>query len=223
MTPAINRRQLFANFASGASCSVSGSPGARHYTNAVFRTHENKEVRFYDDLIKDKHVLINFMYARCTGSCPLTTANLVKVQKRLGKRVGKDVFMYSITIKPEEDDPAALNEYVKKYDIGPGWLFLTGSTYDMNTVRARIMNMGHEGIDTAPERHTGSSRAINDALNRTFACSTLASTETIVQVVRWCERDKPLAEQIRQNAIIQAKIDKMKVLPTWLTSLADEA
>ncbi len=107
----MDRRQFFTNFAKSATCSVSASPGSDFFTNAVFRTHENKEVRFYDDLIKDKHVVINFMYTRCEGSCPITTANLVKVQEALKKRVGRDIFMYSISLKPEEDDPATLKEY----------------------------------------------------------------------------------------------------------------
>jgi protein SCO1/2 len=89
----MDRRQFFTNFAKSAACSVSASLGPDFYTNAVFRTHENKEVRFYDDLIKGKHVVINFMYTQCEGSCPITTANLAKVQKVLKNRVGRDIFM----------------------------------------------------------------------------------------------------------------------------------
>jgi protein SCO1/2 len=65
------------------------------------RTHEGKEVRFYDDLIHGKHVVINMMYADCQGLCPPMTANLVKVQQMLNDRVGKDIFIYSITLQPE--------------------------------------------------------------------------------------------------------------------------
>src|SRR5688500_8895652 len=93
----------------------------RSFPNVVLTTHEGKKVRFYDDLIKDKIVLINFMYVKCEGICPGTTANLAKVQKLLGKRVGKDIFMYSITLKPEEDTPEALRRYAKAYQVGPGW------------------------------------------------------------------------------------------------------
>ena len=77
----------------------------RSFPNVTLTTHEGKKVRFYDDLIKDKIVLINFMYVKCEGICPGTTANLLKVQKMLGDRVGRDIFMYSITLKPEEDTP----------------------------------------------------------------------------------------------------------------------
>jgi len=49
-----------------------------------------KPVRFYENLVKDRKVVINFMYTTCAdGTCPITTANLVQVQKLLGDRVGR--------------------------------------------------------------------------------------------------------------------------------------
>ena len=46
------------------------SPGATRYTNAVLRNQNNEAVKFYDDLIRGKQVVVNFMYAECHGSCP---------------------------------------------------------------------------------------------------------------------------------------------------------
>lgn len=40
-------------------------PYAHRFPNLVLRTHEGKNVRFYDDLLKGKIVLINFMYVTC--------------------------------------------------------------------------------------------------------------------------------------------------------------
>ena len=48
------------------------SPGVTRYTNAVLRDQNNKEVRFYDDLIRGKQVVVNFMYAECHGACSTT-------------------------------------------------------------------------------------------------------------------------------------------------------
>jgi len=76
---------------------------ARYFPNVVLTTHEGKRVRFFDDLIRDKIAVIGLMYANCQGVCPAITANLVKVQKLLGDRVGRDIFLYSVTVKPEED------------------------------------------------------------------------------------------------------------------------
>src|SRR3954453_20986852 len=61
-----------------------------HFPNVLLTTHQGKQVRFYDDLLKDKIVLINFMYAQCEGVCPGITMNLARVQKLLGDRVGRD-------------------------------------------------------------------------------------------------------------------------------------
>ena len=74
--------------------------GANYFPNVPLTNHEGKQVRFFDDLIKDKVVVINFIYTTCPDSCPLETARLVEVQRILGDRVGRDVFMYSITIDP---------------------------------------------------------------------------------------------------------------------------
>lgn len=40
---------------------------ADRFPNVVLKTHQGKNVRFYDDLLKGKIVLINFMYATCKG------------------------------------------------------------------------------------------------------------------------------------------------------------
>lgn len=60
------------------------------FPNVVLRTQENMEVRFYDDLLRNKTVLINFMYTACKDDCLLATANLALVQRILGSRIGKE-------------------------------------------------------------------------------------------------------------------------------------
>src|SRR5262249_31882315 len=71
-----------AGAASGFAPPVSGREvmRRRYFPDVVLTTHEGKRVRFYDDLLKDKIVVLNMMYADCTGICPLITANLVKAQ-----------------------------------------------------------------------------------------------------------------------------------------------
>ena len=91
-----------------------------HLPNVELVTHEGKKVRFYDDLVKDRKVVINFMYTNCADdTCPITTANLVQVQKLLGNRVGRDIFFYSITLSPDQDTPAVLARHARP-DRRPG-------------------------------------------------------------------------------------------------------
>jgi len=206
----MDRRQLLTG--SVARPPRTGSMGPEYYSNATLRTHENKEVRFYDDLIKDKHVVINFMYAECEGACPLTTANLLRVQKLLGDRVGRDIFMYSITLKPWQDDPAALAHYAKMHEVGPGWLFLTGDQFDLDTIRFRLFRWDHPGLDFNIQQHTGMVRVINDSLDRWSMCPTSVRPEMLVKAISWVEPTKPYRMRMEENLARQALIDAQGAL-----------
>ena len=113
-------------------------PGGDYFPNVTLTTQDGKPVRFYDDLIKGKIVAINLIYTSCQFACPLETARLAQVQKVLGDRVGRDVFFYSISIDPEHDTPEVLKAYAKRFNAGPGWLFLTGSKADIDGISRKL-------------------------------------------------------------------------------------
>ncbi|HMG36376.1 MAG TPA: SCO family protein [Blastocatellia bacterium] len=156
----------------------------RYFPNVVLTTHEGRKVRFYDDLVKDKIVTINMMFTDCDGVCPGITANLVKVQKALGKRVGRDIFMYSITLKPEQDSPKALKEYAKMHGVEPGWTFLTGEAKDIETLRRKLgFTNPDRKLDADKSQHIGMVRYGNEALERWGACPGLANASWIVESI----------------------------------------
>ncbi len=117
---------------------ASGGPDASHFPNVELITQDGKKVHFYDDLIKGKIVAIDLIYTTCQYSCPLETARLAQVQKKLGDRVGKDIFFYSISIDPAHDTPEVLKAYMEKFHIGPGWTFLTGKKEDIDFLSKRL-------------------------------------------------------------------------------------
>ena len=110
----------------------------RHFPNVPLQTHDGRSVRFYDDLVKGKKVLINFTFTSCTGTCPRTSANLARVQELLGDRIGRDIFIISLSIDPEHDTPAVLKEYAGNFNARPGWTFATGRIEDINNIRRRL-------------------------------------------------------------------------------------
>ncbi len=112
--------------------------GADYFPNSTLTTQDGKTVRFYDDLLKDKRVVINFIYTKCGDSCPLETARLAQVQRILGDRMGREIFFYSISIDPVKDSPAELKSYSQKFHAGPGWLFLTGKKADIEVIRKKL-------------------------------------------------------------------------------------
>jgi len=127
--------------------------GASYFPNVTLTTHRGQAVKFYDDLIKGKIVAVNLIYTSCQYACPLETARLAQVQRQLGDRMGRDVFFYSITIDPDYDTPAVLAEYAKKFDAGPGWLFLTGSKADIDLI-SRKTGLYSPPNPSNPDGHT---------------------------------------------------------------------
>ena len=112
--------------------------GKNYFPNTTLITQDGEEVRFFDDLIEDKVVAINFIFTSCVDSCPLETARMKKVREILGERVGKDIFFYSISIDPTTDTPAVLRAYKEKFNIGPDWVFLTGDETDIVNLRKKL-------------------------------------------------------------------------------------
>ena len=109
-----------------------------HFPNIELTTQDGKTVHFYDDLVKGKIVAIDFIYTSCQYACPLETARMAQVQKKLGDRVGGDIFFYSISIDPEHDTPKVLKAYMEKFQVGPGWTFLTGKKKDIEFLEKRL-------------------------------------------------------------------------------------
>lgn len=160
-----------------------------YFPNVTLRTQDNKKVRFYDDLIKNKIVTINFFYAKCEGVCPLVTANLVKVQKLLGERVGRDVFMNSITLKAEEDTPAMLKDYEDMHRIGPGWNLLTGEPKDVELLRRSLGFINPDPrVDKDVTQHIGNVRYGNEPLMLWAACPGQANAAWIAESISWVIR-----------------------------------
>ncbi|WP_166365195.1 SCO family protein [Pseudomonas akapageensis] len=120
--------------------------GGDFFPNIPLVAQDGRQVRFFDDLIKDKVVAINFIFTSCTDSCPLETARLRQVQQQLGDRVGRDVFFYSISIDPETDTPEVMKKYAEKFKVAPGWLFLTGKKDDITELRQKL-GLFIEGVD----------------------------------------------------------------------------
>jgi cytochrome oxidase Cu insertion factor (SCO1/SenC/PrrC family) len=112
--------------------------GASYFPNVVLTDQDGQQHRFFDDLIKDKVVSINFIFTSCAASCGLETARLKEIQTLLAGRVGQDVHFYSISIDPLNDTPAELKKYAAKFGAGPGWKFLTGRPADIELIQRKL-------------------------------------------------------------------------------------
>lgn len=163
----------------------------RYFPNVVLTTHTGKKVRFYDDLVKDKIVVFNFMYAKCEGICMPITMNLRKVQDLLGARMGRDIFMYSFTLKPQEDTPGKLAHYAHMHKVKPGWTFLTGTPADMELVRRKLGYVDPDPeVDKDKSNHIGVIKYGNEPFERWGGCPAMSKASWIVKTLSWVDWPK---------------------------------
>ncbi len=163
----------------------------RHLPNVELITQDNQKVHFYTDLVKDRRVVIQFMFTRCKDVCPIITHNLVEVQRLLKGRVGSDIFIYSISLSPEEDSPRDLKGYARMHGVGPGWTFLTGKPDDILLLRKSLGFFYNDPKEDADRNnHSGMLVVGTEPLMRWAMCQGGANPEWIATVIR-TEADAP--------------------------------
>jgi len=109
-----------------------------YFTDLELVTHEGKKVRFYTDMLKDKVVLISTYYLNCGAACPIQNVVLSRLQTLLGSRFGKEIFIVSVSVDPENDKWEQVREYAKVWDAKKGWTFLTGKKVNMDWVNYKL-------------------------------------------------------------------------------------
>ena len=168
----------------------------RHLPNVELITQDNERVHFYTDLVKDRRVVIQFMFARCKDVCPVITHHLAEVQRLLKGRVGRDIFFYSITLSPEEDTPRDLKAFAKVHGVGPGWTFLTGKPEDIFLLR-KSLGFFYDNPEEDADRnnHSGMLVVGTEPLMRWAMCQGGADPKWIATIIQ-TEADAPLTGSV---------------------------
>lgn len=110
-----------------------------YFTDTLLLTQDGREVRFYSDVLEDRVVLLNIMYASCKDACPLITRKLKAARAALGDALARRVHFVSITSDPGRDSPQALQAFAAKNDaLDANWTFLTGDRKNVDLVLARL-------------------------------------------------------------------------------------
>ena len=79
--------------------------------------------------LRGRTVVVSFIYTRCPlpDYCPRIMTNLASIGDRFADRLGRDLFLLTITFDPQHDTPEKMKEYARRYgaDVS-GWRMLTG-------------------------------------------------------------------------------------------------
>jgi protein SCO1/2 len=155
---------------------------AGYFPNVEVTAHTGQRMRFYDDLLRGRLVLLNFSYATCDGLCPTVTRNLKQVYELLGERVGRDVFMYTITLRPALDTVDVLREHAAMHGMGPGWLFLRTRPDDLYAIRRCFGAVDPDpAVDADYTQHSAMLHLGNEPLERWIGCPGEARAQWIAK------------------------------------------
>jgi len=92
----------------------------------------------------------DFIFTRCGGPCPRMSERMARMAAAPGQ--DPNVRFVSVTVDPEYDTPAVLNEYAAALGANPAqWRFLTGSRADILrlSVDGFHLAMGDAEVDSA--------------------------------------------------------------------------
>lgn len=154
------------------------NPAAAYFGDIPLVNQNGETMRFYSDLIQGRTVVIDVMFTGCTGACPVMSRTFERVQAWLGDRLGKDVYLISLSVDPANDTPAKLKEYAARFNARPGWWFLTGEPADVHAVLARL----GQAVET-PEAHKNLFLIGNDRTGLWKKAMGLAAPEEILPIV----------------------------------------
>ena len=113
---------------------------ARNYfTNLELVNQDGETVRFFDDVLKDKVVVINFIFTNCEGACPVMTYKLTRVRDLMAGQIGDPIRFVSLSLDPVRDTPAALKEFARSHHADhEDWVFLTGKPEHLTHIIKRL-------------------------------------------------------------------------------------
>ncbi len=114
------------------------SAAHKYFTDTILINQNGEKMRFYTDLLQGKTVIIDTFFSTCKTACLPMTQNLKRIQEALGERLGKDVYILSVTVDSEMDTPAQLRAFADKFHARPGWYFLTGTKENVDFVLRKL-------------------------------------------------------------------------------------
>lgn len=139
-----SKEKLAGNLAGRALPPTQGRGGA-YFPNVVVRNHLGKTFRLYNDMAGGKVVLVNFMTIKGAEKFP-ATQHIAQIADKLGTKLGRSVFIYSISTDPAQDTPQRLLAHAEAYGaLRPGWQFIHARADDVQAVSERLYKQHDHG------------------------------------------------------------------------------
>jgi cytochrome oxidase Cu insertion factor (SCO1/SenC/PrrC family) len=111
----------------------------KYFTDLEVVDQNGERHRFYSDILRNRVVLINFVFTNCKDACPMATHKMMQVRELLGEPLKDQVWFVSISIDPENDTPGAMKAFANKLQVDESrWLFLTGDKQNLEYIVKKL-------------------------------------------------------------------------------------
>jgi len=161
------------------------SAAQKYFSDVELLNQDGVKLRFYSDLLKGRTVVIIPFFTTCTNVCPPMNATMERIQNALGDRLGKQVFLISISVDPVTDTPERLKAYAAKFHAKPGWSFITGSKENVDWA---LHKLGQYVEDK--NSHTSIMIIGNEATGLWKKAFALARADELVKIIDGVANDK---------------------------------
>jgi len=136
----------------GSGCGGSSPPSRRLPDFALTAVTADGASPFDRRALQGRVWIADFVYTTCRGPCPLLSADMASLQRRLPPSVG----LLSFTVDPDHDSPEVLAVYARRFGADPQrWFFLTGDRPEL----ARLLRDGFQ-VASAEDAAAGPGRNI---------------------------------------------------------------
>ena len=145
------------------------------------------KLRFYTDVLKDRVVLISFMFMNCEGACPMLAQKLMQTRAMMVPAIKDEVWYVTLSVDPERDTPQAMKQFAENQGLDESrWLFLTG---EKQNIELLIRKLGQYTPNI--ESHTTLMLAGNDRTRHWTRVLPMVPPDGIAQQLRALVEETP--------------------------------
>jgi cytochrome oxidase Cu insertion factor (SCO1/SenC/PrrC family) len=161
---------------------------ARNYfTDTQVIDQNGNKLRFYTDVLRERVVLISFMFTNCEYACPMQAQKLKQARALMVPAIRDEVWYVTLSVDPERDTPQAMKQFAENQGLDESrWLFLTG---EKQNVELLIKKLGQYTPDI--EAHTTLMLAGNDRTRHWTRVLPMVPPDGIAQQLRALVEETP--------------------------------
>jgi protein SCO1/2 len=100
--------------------------------DVVLINQQGRQVHFNRDVAKGRVLVVTTFFTECAAICPVTGQKFAQLAKLLGRRLGRDVVLVSVSVDPENDTPASMREWAEQFHVRHGWTLLSGEKPELD-------------------------------------------------------------------------------------------